>query len=209
MRVLVFAGGDPISPQRIRELGSVDLIIAADSGAEAAVAARLNVDVLVGDLDSISPATLENVHNLGTAIEAHAPDKDATDLELAILSAQDRGATAVTVVGGGGGRLDHLLGNVAVVASPRFRMVQVTWVLAEETSYPVHRDRQIAVEPGTTLSLIAIGGDAHGVTLSGVRWPLEDATLASDASLGISNVATEPTVDVHVDTGTLLVVANH
>ena len=149
MRVLVFAGGDPISPQRIRELGSVDLIIAADSGAEAAVAAGLNVDVLVGDLDSISPATLENVHNLGTAIEAHAPDKDATDLELAILSAQDRGATAVTVVGGGGGHLDHLLGNVAVVASPRFRMVQVTWVLAEETSYPVHRDRQIAVEPGT------------------------------------------------------------
>ncbi|MDE0288323.1 MAG: thiamine diphosphokinase, partial [bacterium] len=121
--VHVLAGGEPMPARRLLDLGSADVVIAADSGAESAAAAGLAVDILVGDLDSITKRTLDELIDGGTSIEAHHPDKDATDLELALATALDRGADEIVVVGGGGRRLDHLLGNVAVVTSQALRHV--------------------------------------------------------------------------------------
>lgn len=192
--------------RRLLGLGAADLVIAADSGAENAAAAGLFVDVLVGDLDSITKQTLDAIIDEGTSIEAHHPDKDATDLELALDTALDMGAGEIVVVGGGGRRLDHLLGNVAVISSPTLRHVPVRWELERETAYVVHSRRTIPVTAGSTFSLIPIAGDAHGVTLTGSKWNLSEATLDAGASLGISNVAAASEIDVEVRKGTLLVV---
>lgn len=207
-RVLVFAGGEPVSPRRIKRLDKADLIIAADSGAESALAAGLTIDVLVGDLDSITRATLDQVHDDATAIEMHAPDKDATDLELALTSALVRGATTVTVIGGQGGRLDHLLGNVAVVSAPRLASLSICWLLEQETAYPVHDERTIDTYEGAVVSVVAVAGEATGVTLEGLKWPLDMVTLPADSSLGISNVALGSSIVARVVSGTLLVIVN-
>lgn len=204
--VYVLAGGEPIPARRLLDLGPADLVIAADSGAENAAAAGLSVDVLVGDLDSITKQTLDEVIGGGTSIEAHHPDKDATDLELALATALDRGADEIVVVGGGGRRLDHLLGNVAVVASRALRHVPVRWELERETAYVVHRRRAIPVAAGSTFSLIPIAGDARGVTLTGSKWNLRDAKLDAGTSLGVSNIAVASELRVEVRDGTLLVV---
>ena len=204
--VHVLAGGEPISARRILGLGTADLVIAADSGAENAVVAGLIVDVLVGDLDSITKQTLDAVVDGGTSIEAHHPDKNATDLELALTTALTLGADEIVVVGGGGHRLDHLLGNVAVITSRTLRQVPVRWELERETAYVVHSRRTIPVAAGATFSVIPIGGDAHGVTLTGSKWDLDNATLDAGASLGISNVAVCSEIGIGVRRGTLIVV---
>ena len=111
----IFTGGDPVSAERWAGLPAPDLVLAADSGADLAMAAGLTVDVLVGDLDSVSKKTLDAIFDEGTTIEAHPSDKAATDLELALDAARRRGADEIVVIGGGGGRLDHLLGNAAVI----------------------------------------------------------------------------------------------
>ena len=74
-----------------------DLVIAADSGLHVARALNLRVDLLVGDLDSVSPEAIAD-----TPIERHPVDKDATDLELAIDAAVRRGASHMVVIGGSG-----------------------------------------------------------------------------------------------------------
>ncbi len=205
----VFAGGHPVSPDRIDGLGPADLVVAADSGADLAAAADVAVDILVGDLDSISRGTLERVFDDGTAIEAHSPDKDATDLELALEVALRNDPSEVVFVGGGHGRLDHLLGNVGIIGSPAAGHVPVSWVMERETAYVVRGGRSIPTTPGEVFSLIPIGSEARGVHVRHARWPLRDASLLFHSSLGISNVALEKEVEIEVAEGAVLAIFNH
>ena len=202
----VFAGGDPVSAERILGLQAADLTVAANSGAETAAAAGLTVDVLVGDLDSITEETLNALVEDGTRIESHLPDKDATDLELALGAAVRLGADEIVVIGGGGGRLDHLLGNVAAITSRALREVPVCWVREKETVFVVHHRTTVPVAQGATFSLIPIGGSASGVTVTGAKWNLHNATLESGSSLGISNLALAAEIEVEVGRGILLVI---
>ena len=202
----VFTGGEPMSARRILGLGNADLVIAADSGIEHAASAGLTVDVLVGDLDSITRHTLDAVLDAGTSIEAHSPDKDATDLELALATALRMGAGEIVVVGGGGRRLDHLLGNLAALTNPTLREIPVRWELERETAYVVRHRRTIPVRAGSTFSLIPVAGDADGVTLIGSRWELYDSRIEAGSSLGISNVALGSEIRIEVRSGTVLVV---
>ena len=204
----IFVGGDPVSPERIRGLGPADLVIAADSGAESAAAAGIRVDILVGDLDSISRSTLERVVDAETTIEAHSPDKDATDLELARDVALRHDPSEIVFAGGGGGRLDHLLGNLAVIGGPALRSIPVRWVTDRETAYVVRDHRSVPVDAGVVFSVIPIGGDAHGVKVTGAKWTLDGALIEAGSSLGISNVSLGGMVSIEVGTGAVLAVFN-
>ena len=207
--VHVFVGGDPVSPQRIDGLGPADLVIAADSGADIAAGAAVTVNILVGDLDSISRRSLEQVLDGETVIEAHSPDKDATDLELALDVALRSDPSEIVFVGGGGGRLDHLLGNVGVIGSPAARHVPVSWVMERETAHVVRGGKSIPTTPGELFSLVPIGRDAHGVYIRHAHWPLRDASLQVHGSVGISNVALGREVEIEVGEGAVLAIFNH
>ncbi len=197
-----------MSPRRIAAAGVPDLRIGADSGAELALAAGLAVDVVVGDMDSITERSLSDLTGRGAEIRRHPEAKDATDLDLALAHALDEaGAAEIVVIGGGGGRLDHLLGNVAVIAAAGSRAA-LTWILEEATGHVVADRRTIEMAAGTTFSAVPIGGDADGVTLQGARWPLEEAHLAWGSSLGVSNEAVATTVEVSLTSGTVLVIVD-
>ena len=205
----IFTGGDPVSAERWAGLPAPDLVLAADSGADLAMAAGLTVDVLVGDLDSVTKKTLDAIFDEGTTIEAHPSDKAATDLELALDAARRRGADEIVVIGGGGGRLDHLLGNAAVITDRNRRGAPIRWVLERETAYAVHDGHgrvTIPAADGAVFSVIPIGGDAAGVTLAGSKWTLHDAVMATGSSLGVSNQVQGAEITVGVNSGVLLVI---
>ncbi len=202
----VFAGGESVSPRRIHEQGPADLVLAADSGAENAVSAGVAVDMLVGDLDSITSETLKKVLAEGTRIEVHSPDKDATDLELTLAAAVRLGADEIVVIGGGGGRLDHLLGNLAALTSRTLRDIPVRWELERQTAYVVHHRRTVPTRPGTTFSVVPVGGDLTGVMLTGSKWELDNAGVEAGSTLGISNIATGDEVRIEMHGGVALVV---
>src|SRR5438105_1581018 len=117
---IVLAGGDPVASDMRHSLPDHAYVVAADSGVHLADGLDLHVDCVVGDMDSADPAAVDAAARAGATIERHPAEKDATDLELALLVAQRRGVDRVIIVGGAGGRLDHFLANVAVLASPRF-----------------------------------------------------------------------------------------
>jgi thiamine pyrophosphokinase len=182
------------------------LVVAADAGASAARSLGRTVDVLVGDLDSIDAAVLAALADT-TEIEQHPADKDATDLELAIAVAVERGAEEICVVDAARGRLDHFVATLLLLSSPRWHGVVLRAVVdgAHVVVVPPGERRTIPAAVGATVSLIAVAG-ARGVTTDGLHYRLDDAELAVGTTLGVSNVVVALDASVHVVDGTVLVV---
>jgi thiamine pyrophosphokinase len=203
---LVFAGGDPLPSALADRLPRDALVIGADSGVEHALALGRTVDLAVGDFDSIRPETLAAVERAGARIERHPPDKDASDLELALEVATREGARRVTVVGGRGGRLDHFVAGTLLLASERFAAVEVDAWLGADHITVVRRATELAGPSGSVVTLLAVGGPARGVTTTGLRFALTDAVLVPGSTLGLSNEITSSPATVALTSGVLLVV---
>jgi thiamine pyrophosphokinase len=201
---LVFAGGDPPDPADL--LTAVEFVVAADSGLEHALALGVDVDVVVGDLDSVDRAALDAAIAAGAVVEAHPAEKDATDLELALDAAIARGATSVRVLGAHGGRVDHYLANVLLLTSPRFAGVRIDARLGD-AHVTVVRDRaQLFATPGALCSLLPVGGPAVGVTTHNLRYPLRRETLEPGSTRGVSNEFLAAEAAVSLAAGVLLAI---
>ena len=197
---LVVTGG-PI-PANQGPLPSADLIIAADGGADNAAALGLTVDLVIGDLDSVSSAAVARAKK----VERHPEDKDETDLELALSAAVAAGTGSVTVVGTLGGRVDHALANLLVAAGDRWANLRIDLRIDGAQAWVVRDHVEIVAQVGDVVSLLAVGGRATGVTTTGLDWPLADAEVKPGLGLGLSNRMAAPKAEVVVNDGTLLVI---
>lgn len=198
MRVVVFAGGDPTPAAVTAALPAGAYVVAADSGAAHAHAAGIGVDLLVGDLDSIDLALLADLESRGTRVERYPAAKDRTDLALALDAALALEPVGITVVGGHGGRLDHLIANVALLCSDDYAAVAVDARMGDATVTVVRGRRELRGPFGDLVSLVAFGGAAAGVSTEGLLFPLAGASLRPGSSWGVSNqlVASPATVEV-------------
>lgn len=195
----VFAGGHPPRGDVADLLPDDTVVLAADSGWHHAVVAGLVPSVLVGDLDSIGDEGLAAARAAGCEVVDHPVDKDATDVELALLLARDRGATRIDVVSGGGDRPDHVLALLHVLAADDFADTEIGAWLGRSRLVVCRAGRAVSLPagPGDTVSLVPIGGDAT-VSASGLQWALDNAVLRAHSSRGVSNVAlSDPCVTVH------------
>ena len=204
--VIVFAGGDPIPPSAVLDLPADTFVIAADSGLDRAREAGFRIDLLVGDLDSISSDGRQEAELHRTKIERHPVYKDATDMELALQAARKQGARKVIVIGGHGGRQDHYLANALLLPSPAFADLDIEWRAGRARLYAVHRGLTLAGKVGASVSLLAVGGAVQGVTTEGLRWNLKGEDLEAGSTRGVSNEFKAETASIDVDAGTLLVV---
>lgn len=220
MKIWVFAGGEEQEslPKGLGGEREADLVIAADGGLRWAQKLGVQADVVVGDMDSADGAALAEVEAGGAEIVRHDPDKDATDLELALRLACERGASSITLIGGHGGRLDHFLGNIALLASLP-KGVQAQALMGDAEIAVLHgtgaagtrnksSSRVFDGEPGRQVSLIPWGADASGVSTTALRWPLAGETLPLGTSRGISNEMTGTQAEIALESGTLLVIKN-
>jgi thiamine pyrophosphokinase len=194
----------------------IGLVIAADGGARHAGPLGLRVDRWVGDGDSIEPDAVAQLAAAGVDIRRSPTDKDESDTELAVLSAVDAGAGAVTILGGlGGVRVDHALSNVELLEHPALagrpawlydeRGVRVSLLTAPDGSGRAVT-REAAGRAGDLVSLIPLGVSAAGVTTEGLRYPLAGEALVLGRTRGVSNVRTGPVARITLESGRLLVI---
>lgn len=202
--MLVFPGA---TPDLVRLHAPLDAFtVAVDAGAEAMRAAGRVPDVLVGDLDSVTGETLAWAERDGARIERHPPRKDVTDGELALDVA--RGMPEVLFLGSGGGRADHALANLHLLA--RAAAQADASAIDADARYWVATPRRalsLDLEEGATVSAIPLGGAVRGITYEGMEYPLVDAALLPGDTRGVSNVARAPPQRIRVREGALLVVA--
>lgn len=180
-------------------------MIAADSGLDHARLLGLVPSRLVGDLDSISAEGLRWAEEMGVIIDRHPPDKDATDLELAMFAAAGM-ADELLIVDGGRGRLDQSFGNLMLLASERFAHVRLTAIVGEASIAVVRDRRDLAGAPGDPVSLFAVTSPAEGVSTRGLKWPLESSVLVPGSTLGVSNQMLGHEATVTVEVGVVLAV---
>ena len=210
MRALILAGGDRPDPALLDAnwpgWRDVALVVAADGGARHAAPLGLPLHQVIGDFDSLSAADADELEAAGVTIARFPTNKDATDTELALLAAIDAGATEITLLCTWGGRSDHAIGTLALLAHPRCGAASVV-ILDERTRTQLVRAGAALTLRGAVGRIISItpwGGDAT-VSATGVRWTLDSALLVAGSTRGISNVATATESFITVHDGAVLV----
>jgi thiamine pyrophosphokinase len=201
--VAVFAGGALVDLALRTHLGDVDVVIAADSGLYAARRLGLRVDLLVGDLDSVDPA---DILEPSFEVDRHPRAKEKTDIALALERARDLHPRRLIVVSGGGGRLDHAFGNLLVLASPAYAEIEIDGFIGDAQVAVIRHRRDLTGPEGGLISLFAVDGPAHGVTTTGLRYPLRDEVLEPLSSRGVSNEFLGGSASISLTAGTLLAI---
>lgn len=200
-RIVIVGGADIKNPLWIKkQLKADDFVVYCDSGLKHRETLEREPDLIVGDFDShVDP---------GLPVETIAlpEEKDDTDTFYAAKVALERGFADFVLLGVLGGRMDHSLGNLALLHHliqqganaviyddySRVRMITQEVDLADDSDY---------------FSLSSWGGPVTGLTIQGAKYPLENATLLPSEALGVSNeVLPGQVAKITVETGTLIVV---
>lgn len=176
-------------------------VIAADGGYRSLQQIHLEPDLIVGDFDSLG--TIPS----GSHVRSFPPEKDDTDMALAVRIGWDRGFRHFRLYGGSGDRLDHFLANLQLIARISKLGGRAVLVCPDVDIYAITNDTLSFPHPraGTILSVFSHGTTAQGVTLTGVKYLLDQAELSGDVALGVSNVFTGGPASISVQKGTLLV----
>ncbi|MFC2015871.1 thiamine diphosphokinase [Chloroflexota bacterium] len=209
MRTIIVASGQPPRDDDWhRWVRDGDLVIGADGGAGLALQGGVVPGLVIGDMDSLTDADRVALEAQGVRFEVHPRSKDETDLELALTYAAQEGAKEIVVLGALGGRLDHTLSNVFLLALPQLTGLSVRIVDGGEEALLLQSGEGTILEgqPGDLVSLLPVGGKAEGVTTTGLAWGLSGDTLDFGLSRGVSNVMLGKSARVEVEAGYLLVV---
>lgn len=204
-----------------------DLFVLADHGLDGMDSLkRMNPDmhaelIIVGDYDSVEPERLRAYKEVGVRSLQYPAEKNYTDSHLALYTALEAGAEEITILGATGTRLDHVLANLGLLqiclekgieaeltdSHNRIHMIKSRMVLDRETQF------------GRYVSLMPYTDYVTGVTLHGMKYPLEDFTFHTGihweagnqitdngVSRGISNEIEDEQAEIVIKSGRLLVI---
>lgn len=207
MRVVIVANGDFAAPPDVEALlDSAESLIAADGGARHLAELKRRPDLVIGDLDSLTQDRVSELEKAGARILRFPAEKDQSDLEMALLHAEEMGARAIYVLGALGRRWDHSLANLLLAAHPRLAGLRILFLHGEQQLFLIRDDVQLGVPLGTRLSLIPLKGDAKGVSTRGLVYPLNDETLHFGSTRGVSNIVEAADAEISLRKGLLLCV---
>ena len=207
---IIFTGGEGPDAGLARKLVEQEakdaLVVAADSGLLAAENAGLKPDWIIGDFDSIEDDSRLAAYPQERVIR-HATDKDYTDTELAISLAVEKGCNAVWIIGGGGGRVDHLFALRSLFEREFFPS---RWVTDSADIRCIDAKKSpnglcLRVEKGAAVSVFPLGDGPWEAKSTGLKWPLA-GLLWDRGFFGLSNVASDGDFSVEAQSGRFMVI---
>lgn len=200
-RGVLFTGGlAPKEPPAGLELADAT-VIAADSGLETALSWGVEPDFVLGDMDSLSDRSLLDRFS-ADRVRRYPREKDYTDTELGLMEFRERGIREVSIVGGGGGRLDHLLAIVALFdrdTPPR------RWYTESEQIDCLDGEFLLTGAEGEEISLFPAGRSLCRMSSEGLKWPLDQLSWRK-GDVGISNTVVARECRIRVTEGRLIMV---
>jgi len=213
-RGIVFTGGEGPDPRVLRRIldgcTTGALLVAADSGLILAEAAGFRPDWIVGDMDSLGGA-MRGEDRLRSyppeRVIRHTADKDYTDTELALALLRENHCDEAWIVGGGGGRIDHLFGIRDLFEREKFPH---RWITAAEDIYCIDggaadNSLTINIKQGGTVSAFSLGDGPWKAESKGLKWPLNDVKWERGL-YGLSNAAIAEEIEIAAKQGRFLVI---
>ena len=204
----MIAHGD-VDPRDRAQLEGAELIVAADGGTLALERWNFVPHAIVGDLDSLGVDRAAEYAGQGVTVLPYSPEKDESDLELAIAYATTAKADDIVLLGIlGGARFDHEIANTLLIAADDYRGGRLRAVRGDVTVRALHGGETLELGgvAGDLVTLLAVRGDADGVRTHGLKYPLAGETLHFGAARGLSNVVVSAAATVSCDRGALLVI---
>jgi thiamine pyrophosphokinase len=199
---IVFTGG--VGPERsriLKYLSIASLTVAADSGLLLAERIGVVPDYIVGDMDSLTdPVILKKYPK--SSVKISPTDKDETDTELGITLLYEKGFEDVIIIGGGGGRLDHLLAIFSLFhrrKSPRI------WITDKEELVLIDSTFSFTGSPGSIISFLPVGESPATMNSTGLKWPLDTLTW-KNGDTGISNVMVAASASIQMRSGKIVMI---
>ena len=203
----IFGAGDRTLCQI--ELAEEDLVIAADGGFDFLEEIGLRADYVLGDFDSVES------YNLPSDSIRYPRKKNDTDMMLAAKLGLEKGYTEFLIYGGLGGRLDHTLGNIQMLTylsrqGASGTLIGDTYSLRVVTDSVVTFGKDLPENrAGNLCSVFSLSDVSVNVTIQGLEYEIEGATLTNSFPLGISNEFTGRKGIISVQKGTLAVLWQH
>ena len=208
--IFVVAGGSIGNKDFLRsqiDLFAPDELVCADGGARHVVALGLTPQVIIGDMDSLSPEMLRSCEEKGSRIIRHPRAKQETDTQLALEYACRRShPDEIRIYGGLGGRIDHALANISLLLPAAKRGVTTKLVDEWCEVFVVTQTALMEGIAGQTISLFPLSALVQGIKLEGFEYPLSGGTMEIGAPYGISNCLQAGRGVISIGSGCLLVV---
>ena len=209
---IIFTGGEAPDTHFIKLLLETQkdaLFIAADSGLVAAENAGVKPDWLIGDMDSLDDQSRLTAYPPQQIIRTQ-PDKDFSDTEMAFSLAVEKGCRQIWIIGGGGGRLDHLFGIRSLFERELFPL---RWITDTADIYCIDANtaqNEISLNPekGAIVSVFPLGDGPWEAQSTGLKWPLAGLEW-SRGFFGLSNVAITGEFTVSAIKGRFMIILSH
>ncbi len=180
-----------------------DFVICADNSFPAAIEQGIMPNLIIGDFDTGAPISFPDK----TEIQRHPVEKDDSDTMLCVKEAARRGFTQITVAGGLSGRLDHTFANLQMLAYGASKGLDITLTDGENEAFLLHPVKTVLPKKeGFSLSLFSYTQKTGGISLCGVKYPLENGELTNLFPLGLSNEITAEEAEISFTHGLLLVI---
>ncbi|MFZ7946637.1 thiamine diphosphokinase [Neobacillus sp. 19] len=214
MIINILAGGpEELLPDLIDFTEENAIWVGVDRGVFHLLTRNIIPDIAFGDFDSVSPEELLFIESQVSELKRYNPEKDETDMELALNWALEQKPSIVRLFGATGGRLDHLFANVHLLLNP----------LKEKHPADVYLiDRHNIVflkEPGSYfiekmkskkyISFVPLTLDVSGITLNGFKFPLKNQHISLGSTLCISNELINDYGTFSFSEGILIVIRSH
>ena len=200
MRVLGVLAGEVIESHALAEWArGAEVLVAADGGANRLVEMGIVPDYAVGDFDSISEGAKSVAREL-----VPVEDQEYSDCDKLLQFVQGKGWNAVTLIGAEGSRIDHMLG---ILRSAARAGIEVAIAYRRQFGRILRGPYQRTFELSGLFSLLPID-TCRGVTLRGVRWPLEGVEFGRGSMGSLSNEGLG-TIEVTIDEGTAILLYDY
>ena len=203
VKIVVVAGGDSsLLPK------NQDIYLGVDGGCLKLLEQGLPLDIAVGDFDSISEVDFRKIQAQAKQVVQSIPEKNDTDLELALKTVfEDYPDAAVTVYGAFGGRLDHFLSNIFLPTDPDLAPYMEQIQLVDEQNRLVFRPAgSHEIQPDPTMTYVGFMPVGEGrLEITGAKYPLRAENYFLKAMYG-SNEFLDQAIQVSLDRGYLVIV---
>ncbi|WRP08404.1 thiamine diphosphokinase [Rossellomorea aquimaris] len=190
--------------------GEVVKWIGVDRGVYTLLEQSIEPWVAFGDFDSVTDEEWHLIQEKVQEVNRYKPEKDETDLELALNWAIGQNPDNINIFGATGGRLDHFMGNLQLLMMPSLleKDIQVEIIdvqnrlyLATAGMHSVEKSKDLRY-----ISFVPITDIVEDITLSGFKYPLKKRNIFRGSTLCISNELIQSSGTFSFSNGILMVI---
>lgn len=192
VQINILAGGpEELLPDLNEYTGGDEIWVGVDRGVYTLIKRNITPSIAFGDFDSVSNYEISVIEEYVKEMKRFKPEKNETDMELALNWAIEQNPDIIRIFGATGGRLDHLLANVHLLVKPLMKAnIMNIFLIDNQNILSLKGPGSYKIEERVDkkyVSFVPLTLNVKGLTLDGFKYPLQNRHISIGSTLCISN----------------------